>query len=64
MLGLIQVFVLVENEREARGVIPVGVLDGSGGVQLSPGTLDQHGAVSRRDGHAADAGIQEDVLAV
>ena len=64
MLGLIQVFVLVEDKREARRVISVGVFNRSRGVKLPPGALDQNRAVGRRYSHAANIGIQEDVLTV
>lgn len=64
MHGLVQVLVLVKDQGDAGRMRAVGLLQRSGGVQLSTGTFDQDGAVRRRYRHAADVGVQEVVLAV
>lgn len=64
VLRLIHALVLVEDERDPGGVIPVGVLQGGGGVQLALGTLDEDRPVSGSHGHAPDVRIQEALLAV
>lgn len=64
VLGLVHALVLVEDERDPGGVIPVGVLQGGGGVQLPLGALDENGPVGRGHGHAPDVRVQEALLAV
>lgn len=64
MLGLVHALVLVEDERDPGGVVPVGVLQGRRGVQLPLGTLDENGPVGRGHGHAPDVRVQEALLAV
>jgi hypothetical protein len=64
VLGLVQVAMLVEHERYPGGILPVGLLERRGGVQLVSGALEQDAAVLEGDGDPSDAGVSEAVCVV
>ena len=57
--GEVEVLVLVEHQTNPARLVPVGSLEGSGGVELVLGHFYQDGAVGERKGQATHTRVSE-----
>lgn len=64
MVTLVHILVLVENQADAPRLVSIRILQGRRGVQFMLCTLEQDGAMTERDGHAAYVLVSEVLLVV